>query len=98
MDAPTFEWDPAKAVANIRKHGVAFEEAVTAFRDPLARIHLDKSSAAHDRREILIGHSVRLRLLLVAFTERQGRIRLISAREATRRERRDYEESQEDGV
>ena len=96
MDAPTFEWDAAKATANVTKHGVSFEEAATAFQDPLARIHADPDHSASERREILVGHSAHGRLLLVAFTERQGRLRLISAREVTRRESRDYEESQKD--
>jgi uncharacterized DUF497 family protein len=96
MDAPTFEWDPVKAAANVAKHGVSFEEAATAFQDPLARIHADPHHSASESREILIGHSAQGRLILVAFTDRQqGRLRLISAREVTRRERRDYEESQQ---
>jgi len=94
MDAPTFEWDPAKAVANLEKHGVAFEEAVTVFQDPLAQIHPDPDHSATERREILLGYSAQGQLLLVSFTDRQGRIRVISARQATRGERRDYEESQ----
>jgi uncharacterized DUF497 family protein len=93
MEAPTFEWDAAKAAANIKKHGVSFEEAATAFQDPLARIHADPYHSGLESREILIGHSVQQRLLLVAFTNRRGRLRLISARAVTRRERRDYEES-----
>jgi uncharacterized DUF497 family protein len=97
MDAPTFEWDPAKAAANVKTHGVSFEEAVTVFQDPLAKVHPDPDHSESERREILIGHSVQGRLVLVAFTDRQGKIRLISAREVTRRERRDYEESQQDG-
>ena len=95
MDAPTFEWDPVKAAANSAKHGVSFEEACTAFQDPLARIHADPHHSASESREILIGHSAQGRLTLVAFTDRQGRLRLISAREVTRRERREYEESQQ---
>jgi len=94
MDAPTFEWDPAKAAANAQKHGVAFKEAITAFQDPLATIHPDPDHSESEQREILVGHSAQHRLLLVSFTDRQGRIRVINAREATRRERRDYEESQ----
>jgi uncharacterized DUF497 family protein len=97
MEAPTFEWDPAKAAANVKTHGVSFEEAATVFQDPLAKIHPDPDHSVSEPREILIGHSARARLLLVAFTDRQGKIRLISAREVTRRERRDYEESQQDG-
>jgi len=97
MGAPTFEWDPAKAVANERAHGVSFEEAATAFKDPLAKIHSDPDHSEAEARAILIGHSGVGRLLLVAFTDRQGRIRLISARATTRRERREYEESQQNG-
>jgi len=94
MPAPTFEWDPAKAAANLQKHRVSFEEAVTAFQDPLARLHADPEHSSSENREIFVGHSESGRLLLVAFTEREGRIRVISARAATRRERRAYEESQ----
>ena len=97
MDAPTFEWDPAKAVANVKAHGVSFEEAATVFQDPLAQVHPDPDHSESEPREILIGHSAQRRLLLVAFTDRQGKIRLISAREVTRRERREYEESQQGG-
>ena len=97
MDAPTFEWDPAKAAANAKMHGVSFEEAVTVFQDPLAKVHPDPDHSESERREILIGHSMQARLLLVAFTDRQGKIRLISARRVTRRERREYEESQQAG-
>jgi hypothetical protein len=97
MDAPTFEWDPAKAAANAKTHGVSFEEAVTVFQDPLAKVHADPDHSEAERREILIGHSVRARVLLVAFTDRRGKIRLISARKVTRRERREYEESQQAG-
>jgi len=97
VDAPTFEWHPAKAVANVKAHGVSFEEAVTVFQDPLARVHPDPDHSELEPREILIGHSAEGRLLLVAFTDRQGKIRLISAREVTRRERREYEESQQPG-
>jgi len=95
MDALTFEWDPAKAAANVKTHGVSFEEAVTVFQDPLAKVHADPDHSESERREILIGHSAQARLLLVAFTDRQRKIRLISARKVTRRERREYEESQQ---
>jgi hypothetical protein len=93
MTVPTFEWDRRKAEANRLKHGVRFEEAVTVFRDPLGRIHADPHHSDAEPREILIGHSSRGRLLLVAFTDRRGTIRVISARRATPGERRDYEES-----
>jgi uncharacterized DUF497 family protein len=97
MDAPTFEWDPSKAAANVEKHGVTFEEAVSVFQDPLGKVHPDPDHSESEPRAILVGHSAQRRLLLVAFTERQGKIRVISARQVTRRERRDYEESQENG-
>jgi uncharacterized DUF497 family protein len=76
---------------------VSFEEAVTVFQDALARVHPDPDRSETERREILIGHSAQARLLPVAFTDRQGKIRLISARKVTRRERREYEESQQGG-
>ncbi len=97
MDAPTFEWDPAKAAANLQTHGVSFEEAATVFQDPLAKIHSDPDHSESEDRAILIGHSTAGRMLLVAFTDRQGRIRLISARATTRRERNAHEESQQKG-
>ena len=87
-----FEWDPAKAATNLAKHGVTFEEALTAFGDPLARIFIDEEHSIEERREILIGHSLRRRLLVICFTERDT-IRIFSAREATKRERWDYEEN-----
>jgi uncharacterized DUF497 family protein len=88
-----FSWDPTKAVANARKHGVTFEEATTAFEDPMARIYLDTRHSQDEIREILVGYSVRMRLLLVAFTEREGIIRIISARKATFLERLDHEQA-----
>lgn len=88
-----FTWDPAKAVWNLRKHGVSFEEALTVFGDPLARIHDDPQHSGRESREIIVGYSTRGRVLLVAFTERTGVIHLISARRATRNERQDYEEA-----
>jgi uncharacterized protein len=92
MDRFTFEWDAAKADENLRRHGVSFDEAQDVFADPLARLHADPDHSNEERREIIVGHSERGRLLLVSFTERQGRIRLISARPTTRTERRDYEQ------
>ena len=86
-----FEWDASKAFANIKKHGVSFEEAKTVFNNPLAVIFDDKQHSIGERREIIIGHSQRSQLLLIAFTERSKTIRIISARLATQREREDYE-------
>jgi uncharacterized DUF497 family protein len=87
-----FEWDPDKAVLNKKKHGVTFEEALTVFGDPLAAIFDDVTHSVEEQREIIIGHSAKNRLLLVSFTERGEAIRIISARRATKQERKDYEE------
>ena len=88
-----FDWDSNKAVLNIKKHGVSFEEAKTVFSDPLAYIFDDKWHSTDEQREIIIGHSAQKRLLLVCFTENsEGVIRIFSARPATKTERKDYEE------
>lgn len=86
-----FEWDPAKAASNFRKHGVSFDEASTVFADPFARIFDDPAHSDRESRELIIGHSSPNRLLVVSFTERSAAVRLISVRSATKRERRDYE-------
>jgi uncharacterized DUF497 family protein len=88
-----FEWDPKKAAANLAKHGVSFEESLTVFSDPLARIFDDEEHSIEEEREIIIGHSTKHRLLLVCFTAREASIRILSVRKATRRERQDYEEN-----
>jgi uncharacterized protein len=93
MAGPTFEWDPAKAAANLLQHGVSFEEAATVFQDPLAKIHNDPDHSATERRDIIVGHSLQGQLLVVSFTDRGGKIRLISTRPVTKHERRDYEEA-----
>ena len=87
-----FEWDVKKAKQNIKKHGVSFEEASTVFADPLARTISDPVHSEEEDRFVTLGESNRQRLLVVAFTDRGSNIRIISARVATRRERRDYEE------
>jgi uncharacterized protein len=87
-----FEWDAQKAESNLRKHRVSFEEATTVFGDSLALIFDDEAHSQYEPREIIIGHSDRNRLLLVSFTERSSITRIISARRATKKERRDYEE------
>jgi len=79
-----FEWDPKKAASNLKRHGISCEEAVGVFGDPLARIFDDEDFAVGERREIIIGHSTRNRLLLICFIEREDVIRIISARKATR--------------
>jgi len=85
-----FEWDPAKAERNLAKHGVSFEEAVTAFSDPLSLTVFDPDHSVEEDRYVLQGVSSLGRLLVVAHTDRAARIRIISARLATRRERRSY--------
>ena len=89
-----FEWDRQKAQSNLQKHGVSFAEASTVFSNPLARIFDDEAHSTPDeQREIIIGHSQKRRVLLVCFTECNPQtIRLISARKATRKEQKDYEE------
>ena len=87
-----FEWDPAKAAENLRKHAVSFEEASTAFGDPLAMLMADPDHSVDEERYLLLGMSTRHTLLVVAFAERPPRTRLISARPVTQRERRQYEE------
>ncbi|MGH7630188.1 MAG: BrnT family toxin [Gemmatimonadales bacterium] len=88
----TFEWDPKKAAANARKHGVTFDEAATAFNDPFGRVVDDPRHSGSEPRAALLAYSQQRRLLAVMFTERSDRIRLISARKATRREHQAYEE------
>jgi uncharacterized DUF497 family protein len=89
-----FEWDKKKAAANFRKHRVTFDEASTVFADPLARIFDDEGHSEKEHREIIVGHSILGRLLLVCFIERAADvIRIFSAGETTVRERRDYEEN-----
>ncbi len=88
-----FEWDSTKAAANIRKHGVSFEEAVSALQDDLAATARDLSHSATEFRFITFGISARGRFLAISHTERGNKIRIISARLATRAERNIYEEN-----
>ncbi|MEK9149922.1 MAG: BrnT family toxin [Candidatus Desantisbacteria bacterium] len=87
-----FEWDPKKAELNLRKHGVKFDEASTIFGDPLALLMPDPDHSGGEMRYLLLGMSSQQRLLVVAFAERPPQTRLISARRATKQERRKYEE------
>jgi uncharacterized protein len=87
-----FEWDEAKAEANERKHGVSFAEAVTVLADPLSLTGYDPDHSEDEDRYITIGRSVAGRLLLLSHTDRDGKVRIISARQASRRERGDYED------
>ena len=89
-----FEWDKDKAASNLKKHGVSFDEASTVFDDQLAYIFDDEDHSADEHREIIIGHSSQNRLLLTCFIERaEDVIRIFSARLATKKERKDYEEN-----
>jgi len=87
-----YEADPDKARRNLRKHGVPFEEAATVFLDPLAMTYPEPDHSDEEDREITIGYSTKQRLLFVSHVRRQGRTRVISAREASQKERRQHEE------
>jgi uncharacterized protein len=86
-----FQWDTDKASSNVKKHGVSFEDAVTIFGDPLAVTIPDPDHSIGEFRLITTGQSRLQKLLVVSHTEREGEVRLISARLATRQERRSYE-------
>ena len=87
-----FEWNTEKAEANLKKHGVSFDEAETVFDDPLFVIFADPDHSFEENRFIIMGESNQNRLLVVSYTERPPATRLISAREETRPERKKYEE------
>lgn len=86
-----FTWDPAKEVQNRLSHGVSFQEASTVFGDPLAGTIPDPDHSVGESRFVTVGHSTAGRLLVVCHTEQGDTIRLISARQATSHERKDYE-------
>jgi len=85
----SFEWDPAKAMTNRRKHGVSFEEAATAFDDPDAVLLFDAEHSDDEDRYLLLGVSERMRLLVVCHVYRNV-VRIISARKATAAEAKKY--------
>jgi uncharacterized DUF497 family protein len=87
-----FEWDPNKAEKNIKKHQVSFNEAATVFGDPLSMTFYDPDHSIDEDRYITVGLSRLGKLLVVSHADRGDRIRIISARKATRRERKFYEE------
>ncbi|MGA9995933.1 MAG: BrnT family toxin [Pyrinomonadaceae bacterium] len=87
-----FEWDPKKAKSNLRKHRVSFNEAATAFNDILSLTFEDEAHSDVERRYATLGMSYRGRILVVAHTMHGEKVRIISAREATSRERKWYEE------
>lgn len=87
-----FDWDPTKAALNLRKHGVSFADAISAFADPLARLYPNETPDAGEERFVLLGQSAGGLLLVVVHVEEGDAVRIISAWKATRRERRIYEE------
>lgn len=87
-----FEWNPDKATLNIEKHGVSFQEAATVFNDPLSVTFPDPDHSIGESRYVIIGLSRFEQLLVVAHTDREEKIRIISARKATRQEKRFYEQ------
>ena len=91
----TFEWDPEKAGSNVQKHGVSFEEAMSAFADLLSFAIADPDHSRGEQRYLLLGVSYQGRLLVVSHTERGETIRIINARRANRREKRVYEEGED---
>lgn len=88
-----FEWDPDKAELNLRKHDISFAEAGTVFGDDLAVTVPDPDHSLDEDRFITIGWSNRRRLVMVSHTDRNNRVRIISARELTKTERKEYEEA-----
>jgi uncharacterized DUF497 family protein len=86
-----FEWDREKAKLNLRKHGVSFDEAVTAFYDPLSATFDDPDHSNSERRLITVGYSSRGRLFVISHADRGEAIRIISARTATASERKRHE-------
>ena len=92
-----FEWDPNKAARNVRKHGVTFENAATVFQDDLSITVPDPDHSTAEERFITVGMSSQNRLLMVSHAERDDHIRIISARELTPREKRQYEEADWNG-
>jgi uncharacterized DUF497 family protein len=88
-----FEWDARKARRNLRKHRVSFEEATTAFRDPLSVTAPDLTHSSAESRFVTFGLSANGKLLTISHTERGASIRIITARRATKQERKIYEES-----
>jgi len=87
-----FEWDPDKSEANIKKHGISFHEASTVFGDPLALTFNDPDHSISEHRFLTFGYSGGEQLLVVVHTERHGKLRIISARLATKHERKIYED------
>jgi uncharacterized DUF497 family protein len=92
-----FDWDTQKAALNLLNHGVSFEEAASVFGDPLAATVPDSDHSTDEARFITMGVTLAQRLLVVVHTDRADETRIISARAATRGEKKKYEEAQEPG-
>ena len=88
-----FDWDDGKAQVNLAKHGVSFQEAASVFDDPLSITFPDPGHSLEEDRSVIIGHSERGRLLFISHVDRENQTHLISARGATRQEKRTYEEA-----
>lgn len=86
-----FEWDPQKAESNLAKHGVGFDEAKTVWDDYFNIEFFDREHSQEESRYLMVGESKAQRLLIISFTERGDMVRIISARELTQKERREYE-------
>jgi uncharacterized DUF497 family protein len=86
-----FEWDPEKAQGNLNKHGVSFEEATEVFSDPLSLTVPDPDHSQAEDRFVTLGSTRNAVLVVVVHTDREGRVRIVSARKATPKERKDYE-------
>ena len=86
-----FEWDAEKAYTNLNKHGISFDEAATVFGDPLAVTIDDPDHSEDERRFLTTGFSQRQRLIIIAHTDREGQVRIFSARDVTSAERKQYE-------
>jgi uncharacterized DUF497 family protein len=88
-----FEWDPDKAKKNMKVHSVSFDEASTSFKNALSLTIYDPLHSEDEDRMVLIGNSFKNRVLIIVHTERGDKIRIISARKATKKERKQYEEN-----
>jgi uncharacterized DUF497 family protein len=87
-----FAWDPNKSASNLKKHGVSFEEAATVFGDPLSETFDDPDHSVGERRFVIVGRSKHDRLLFISHSDDGQTVRIISARELTRSETKEYEE------
>ena len=87
----SYQWDPQKARINLQKYGISFEEAQKVFNDPLFLTYADPDHSFEERRFVIMGELPDGRLLIVSYTDRARETRIISARPATRQERRNYE-------